>query len=159
MPGNASIAIDEIRKLADFEALNPDGVIKLVDPNSSLKTLIEGGAAEVPVKGQAGASAGDKGNSTASADGPSGIPGNLENAGVESTSMVVNLSTIIAVTAAFLIFLFVAMVAISACKTDLWMIKLRGFLAGFKKKMLFNGIIEYMTIAYVNFCASTAIAL
>ena len=143
-PGNASIAIDEIRKLIDFDTLNPDGIIKMIDPNESMKKLMD----RV-----------NNGNATVAADGPSPVPGNLENAGIESTSMIVNLSTIIFATGAFIVFVLISMLLITMCKTDVWMVKLKAFLVGFKKKMHFNGLIDYLTIGYINFCASTAISI
>ena len=99
----------------------------------------------------------EAGDSITLPDAPSTVPGNLENAGVKSTSMVVNLSTIIFAIGIFIIFLLISKFFISALKTDKWAIKLKAWLKNFKKKMHFNGLIDALTLAYVNLCSSTAI--
>ena len=40
-PANTALYIEEVRKLIDFEMLKPDGIIKLIDQEASLKGYIE----------------------------------------------------------------------------------------------------------------------
>jgi hypothetical protein len=76
------------------------------------------------------------------------MQGSLENSGIESGNMVVNLQQFIFAGILFVVFLlFVAVVSV-VCRN--YKDKIQEKLQGFKTKFVFNGIIRSINLGYLN---------
>jgi ABC-type transport system involved in multi-copper enzyme maturation permease subunit len=79
MPGNCEIYIEEFRKLISFEALEPDNLLKWINPEWSLKYFMD--------------------------ISKENLSSNQESSGVETTNFLYNMSTYLFMLAAFIVFI------------------------------------------------------